>query len=102
MSGIECTRRLKARIPGVKVIVLTGVREDRLVSESVDAGVDGFLYKPCSLADCQRAIREALEGGSPFSADANRVVVEELLRFHQENQAAKTLTSQERRTLDWV
>jgi DNA-binding NarL/FixJ family response regulator len=45
MSGIEATRLIKKRWPGVKVVMLTMYSEQR--QAALEAGVDIFLNKGC-------------------------------------------------------
>lgn len=45
LSGVEATRLIKKKWPGVKVIMLTMYSEQR--QAALDAGVDTFLNKGC-------------------------------------------------------
>ena len=45
MSGVEATRLIKKKWPGVKVVMLTMYSEQR--QAALDAGVDIFLNKGC-------------------------------------------------------
>ncbi len=51
MDGIECTRKLKAVMPCLKIIMTTGLLESRHVVHSRKAGADGYLTKPVSPVD---------------------------------------------------
>jgi len=46
MDGIECTRKLKARMPHLKILMLTGMCDSKSIYESQRAGADGYLTKP--------------------------------------------------------
>jgi len=46
MTGIECTRRLKRLVPGVKVLMVSGLSDPETVREAMAAGGDGYLVKP--------------------------------------------------------
>ena len=50
MDGTECTRRLKARMPRLRIIMTTGLLDTEWVIESRRAGADGYLTKPVSPA----------------------------------------------------
>ena len=56
LDGIECTRRLKQLRPDVKVIMVTGFRDESLVNESSQAGADAFLLKPATAEQCLATI----------------------------------------------
>ncbi len=47
-NGIECTARLKRAFPHIKVLIMTGVEDDRLV-QADEAGADLFVWKNLSL-----------------------------------------------------
>ncbi|HKI94889.1 MAG TPA: response regulator transcription factor [Gemmatimonadales bacterium] len=68
IDGIECTRRIKARHPGSRVVVLTVFEESATILEAICAGADGYLVKRTAPARLVLALREVLDGGSPLSA----------------------------------
>src|SRR6266700_3647465 len=50
MGGLECTRRLKAIRPQLKIIIVTVLLDIDTMNKSLQAGVDGYLTKPVSAA----------------------------------------------------
>ena len=54
MDGLEATRIIKERWPGVKVIVLTIYADYR--AEALTAGADAFLVKGCPAEELLKAI----------------------------------------------
>ncbi len=56
-DGIESTRKIKASIPGVRVIILTGDTAPALYNEATAAGADGFLAKDSAFPEILTAIR---------------------------------------------
>ena len=65
-------RQLRARLPGVRVLILS-VHDDReYVLESVRVGAHGYLRKDSSPADIRNAIRAVHEGDSFYSPPAAR------------------------------
>jgi PAS domain S-box-containing protein len=51
MDGIECTRRIKAVLPEVRVIGLSMHDDERITREMLDAGADASLSKTVSAAE---------------------------------------------------
>jgi DNA-binding NarL/FixJ family response regulator len=45
MSGIEVAREMLARLPKIKVVIVTGVDADNQVGDALAAGVSGYLLK---------------------------------------------------------
>jgi len=54
MDGLEATRRIKSRWPGIKIIALTMHAQYR--AEALAAGADAFLLKGCHSDALQEAI----------------------------------------------
>lgn len=50
-NGIDCAAEVKRLFPSVKIMILTGVEDDRLVKAAEDAGVDLFAHKSLSLEE---------------------------------------------------
>lgn len=63
-SGIELARKVSARWPGVKVVMLTASHDDTVLAEALKAGCAGFVTKSESLATVLAAIRAAAAGES--------------------------------------
>lgn len=58
-NGIEWTAQLKKVFPDIKVLIMTGVEEDRLVRAAEEAGADLFVWKNLSLDDLSEFVRNA-------------------------------------------
>ena len=98
MTGIECTRRLKAVAPTVHVVMLTMFDDSERVFESLKAGATGYVLKRAPTSEILNAVRDVCEGGAPMSGAIARKVV----RFFRQNQAApevEALTEREREVL---
>ena len=76
MSGIECTSRLKALMPEVRIIILTAMNDEELVFMALEAGADGYLLKRTKPADLRAALLDVLSGGAPMTSEIARRVVE--------------------------
>ncbi len=61
-SGIETTRELVRRLPGVKVLVITMREDDESVVASVRVGARGYLLKGASPEEVERAVRAVANG----------------------------------------
>ena len=70
LDGLQATRRIRARVPDVRVIMLSTTAPDDVVLESVRAGARGYLLKDVGADDLRRAIQSVAEGGSFFSPAA--------------------------------
>lgn len=87
MSGVEATRRLKARFPDVKVVVLTVFEEPRTVLEAICAGADGYLLKRTAPEELLEQLEQVMRGGAPLTAGVARTVLD-LVRHSSGERAA--------------
>jgi signal transduction histidine kinase len=78
MDGIEATRLLKEAQPGVGVIALSSMDEQRAVRDMLVAGAAGFVLKDSDGDTIVEAVREAVSGGALLSPEVTPVVIEEL------------------------
>jgi DNA-binding NarL/FixJ family response regulator len=62
LDGIEATRELRARQPGVEVVALTGTVDEEQVMAAIQAGAAGFVLKDAEADDIAAAIRAARAG----------------------------------------
>ncbi len=76
MSGVECTRRIKASLPETTVVVLTVFEDRATVLEAICAGADGYLLKHTPADRLLAQLRSVLAGGSPLSSGIARIVLD--------------------------
>jgi DNA-binding NarL/FixJ family response regulator len=61
-TGADATRAIKARWPAARVVMLTALKDDETVLESIQAGADGYLTKDRAADDVVQAVRAAYAG----------------------------------------
>ena len=66
MDGIQATRKIGERWPGVRVLILTTFDDQEYVLEGIRAGAKSYLLKDSSAAELLDAIRVVYAGGSPL------------------------------------
>lgn len=75
MDGVLCTREVKKRFPGVKIIILTTFDDDDFVYSALRYGASGYLLKGLSSQDLAGAIRTVHSGGAMINPDIATKVV---------------------------
>jgi CheY-like chemotaxis protein len=60
MTGVELMKKIRARHPNAKVIMITGVTEPRMRREISEAGADAYFTKPVPMADFLDAVERTL------------------------------------------
>ena len=82
MSGIEATRRIKARYPEVRVLILTAYDDDPYVFALLQAGAGGYVLKTAGGEELVQAVRAVYRGDSALDPAVARKVVQRLARGH--------------------
>ena len=78
MTGVEATRRIKARWPEVKVLVLTAYDDDPYIFALLQAGANGYVLKTASSEELLQAVRAVHRGESALSPEVMDKVVAQL------------------------
>jgi DNA-binding NarL/FixJ family response regulator len=68
LDGIEATRFITGRHPGVRVVMLTMNEDDDTVLSAIRAGASGYLLKGSGAEEVHNAVRAAAAGGMVFGA----------------------------------
>lgn len=71
MSGYELAVQLRALVPGMRVLLMSGYTKDAAVRRDPTADVDGFIEKPFTSAGLAAKVRQVLDApsGSRLSND---------------------------------
>ncbi len=81
MTGVECTRRLRAKSSTCRILVLTTFDDDDEVFEAIRAGADGFLLKGTSAAKLVESIQLTMAGQSILDPSVAPRVMSEFNRM---------------------
>jgi DNA-binding NarL/FixJ family response regulator len=90
MNGIVCVSRLRQKLPGLKIIMLTVFEEGEQVFKALSVGAFGYLVKSSRPAKILDAIREVHAGGSPMSGNIARLVVQSFQKQFAQSEPAET------------
>lgn len=74
ISGIDCIRELKKRLPRLEVVMLTAYDVDDNIFRALKEGASGYMLKTSTPDDIYNAIRDVYSGGAPFSSHIARKV----------------------------
>ena len=100
MSGIDCARELKSRLPDTQIVMLTMFKEPEKIFAALRAGASGYLLKRAAATELASAIEQVHAGGSPITPEIARHVVR---FFQQQTEAPRAieghLTDRERELL---
>ena len=72
INGIEASRRILARQPGVAILMLSMHSEDTLVRQAMEVGAKGYVLKNAMDLDLVSAIKKVAEGQTVLDPQINR------------------------------
>jgi len=84
-DGVEATRLLRERSPGIRVVVLTTYSDDRSVIDALRAGARGYLTKDAGGAEIREALQRVLD---------DQAVIDPAVQHHLIDAIANPSTSQ--------
>ena len=76
VSGIECVRQLKPKLPQTQFVMVTVYGDGEHIFEALAAGASGYLLKRLTRESLLAALAEVHGGGSPMSSSIARKVVQ--------------------------
>jgi NarL family two-component system response regulator LiaR len=91
MNGVEATRQIRAKYPGVKILVLTTYDDDEWVFDAIQAGASGYLLKDTPRDEVIKAVRGTVSGKTYVDPSVAGKVLEQV-SSHQ-TQPATLITS---------
>jgi NarL family two-component system response regulator LiaR len=80
LTGIEVTQRLRQTLPECRILLLTSFAEDQNVVAAMQAGAAGYLLKDVLQGELLSAIRLAMQGEPVLHPEAQRKLIEHLMR----------------------
>jgi len=101
LNGIEATRQIIAKCPGVRIITLSMNSDRRYVTGMLSAGASGYLTKSCSFEELIRAVRAVAANKTYLSPDISDIVIKESLSRSSTDKSSvsSTLTMRESEVL---
>lgn len=104
MDGIEATRRILEVCPDAKVVTITALKPDEVISRAIEAGACGFIAKTRAADELVDVIRKAAEGEMVLPSGDIGPILERLQATRQERDGAellfRELTDREREILE--
>lgn len=105
LGGLEATRRIKAALPEIKIVMLTVSDEERDLFEAVKLGAEGYLLKNMGGAEFGEMLSGLARGEPPISRALAGKLLREFGRQARASQALRAveeLTGREKEVLQLV
>lgn len=74
MDGVETTRQMTMRYPGVKIVMLTSFLEDDKVVEAIEAGAVTYVLKTVSSEQLSQVVGSVYRGMPVMNADVSQAM----------------------------
>jgi DNA-binding NarL/FixJ family response regulator len=104
LDGLQATRRIKAEIPYVRIVILTASDGDRSLFDAVKSGAQGYLLKNLEPQALYGTLRGVVRGEAPLSRVMAGRLLEEFARQSREPDRlpGAELSERERQVLEQV
>ncbi len=106
-DGLEATRRIKAELPAVTIVMLTVRDDEAKLFEAIKSGAQGYLLKSIASAEMLRLLRGAVRGEAAITPALAGRMLEEFRRLSrqappEESEETESLTLREQEVLRLV
>jgi DNA-binding NarL/FixJ family response regulator len=97
LNGLEAARQIVSADPAARILILTAHESEQLVREVLSAGAQGYVLKSDAGRTLITALQALLGGGSFFTSNVARMVLDGYLRSEsREAIPAQPLSARER------
>ena len=101
-TGVECTARLKEKLPALQIVIVTVYEDSDRIFQALRAGACGYLLKRAKPEKIIAAVQEAQEGGVPMTPEIARKVIGQFRNQATASAQLERLTDREREVLELV
>ena len=105
MYGIEVTRKIKANLPDVKILILSMHLDLRMIIEVLQAGADAYTLKDSEPSELVTAVKNVLAGKMYLSSKVIKLLVRDYISKHSvplSLEQLKDLSARERQVLSLI
>jgi DNA-binding NarL/FixJ family response regulator len=105
MYGIEVTRKIKAKLPDVKILILSMHLDLRMIIEVLQAGADAYTLKDSEPSELVTAVKNVLAGKMYLSSKVIKLLVRDYISKHSvplSLEQLKDLSARERQVLSLI
>ena len=93
-DGIEATRAIKSRFPGIKIVMLTVAQDNTHLFEAIKAGASGYLLKGLPKENFLASLAGLARGEAPLSPILATKLLAEFSQLEQKVAAIETVAAQ--------
>ena len=102
LDGVEATRVIRDRAPGVQVVILTMHADKGVLDRAIRAGAVGYLVKDCTMEEVVRTVQQAASGETSLSAELAGAMLAEAVQPVTGIPAESIITKREEEVLQLI
>lgn len=102
LDGVEATRLIKARMPDIRIVMLTMHADQDVLAEAIRAGANGYLVKDCSTDEIALAIETVANGETALSPRLAASMLAEVRKDEESSANQRVITKREEEVLQLI
>ena len=104
VNGVEATRRIRQKHPGIRVVMLTMHADESVIASAIRAGASGYLVKDCSTDEIAATVRQAADDDAALSQDLAASMLNEVRKLDSPAvaEADRVVTKREEEVLQLI
>jgi DNA-binding NarL/FixJ family response regulator len=102
LDGLDCTRQVTRKYPGIRIIALSQYDEKRFVKRMVKNGASGYLLKDAGRDEIEKAVRAVHAGERYFSGSLSVRLIEQELKEEHTSGLFPKLSDREKEVLNLI
>ncbi len=71
MNGVEATKKILQFDSSAKIVILSAMMQENLVTEAIVAGAKDYIMKPFQTDDVARVLKQVIQNSQEFNAAEN-------------------------------
>ncbi len=79
LDGIQATKQIKQKQPNVKIIIISALKENEYIIESLKAGANGYLFKDTITEYLIKAIQQVFNGKYYIDENISQELIKDYL-----------------------
>ncbi len=102
LDGVEAARQIKARLPELRIVMLTMHADQDVLAEAIRAGANGYLVKDCSTDEIAEAIECVADGETALSPRLAASMLAEVRKGSGSHEQERVITKREEEVLQLI
>jgi DNA-binding NarL/FixJ family response regulator len=102
LDGLDCTRQVTKKYPGIRVIALSQYDEKRFVKRMLKNGASGYLLKDAGREEIEKAVRAVHAGERYFSGSLSIRLIEQELKEENTSALFPKISEREKEVLSLI